>query len=690
MLRRGIALAITAGSLALTSNQLNTTRVVAPRGGDGGPPQAFYSETSKEYYLTQDEFDFLRPGVHVSIVGVVNVAAGQKPVVEVLFTDDLGAPLDRTGVVTPGAIEAEFVLGQWDAGNYEYVNLTTLAVSPTITYPLHDSGGTWQDIDVGHSKYSFAKAMPTNFDATKTVTLGIYAARSTADIVGKDYVAPAAFKDFRPDGGAATTVFAAIDTASCNNCHDPISMHGQFGPPIQDVKLCVLCHTSQMPITQTGQSLEFKVMIHKIHDGKNLPSVQSGTPYIVSPGADFSTVGFPQDIRNCTTCHTSASADDAAIWTTRPSQAACGACHDNINWKTGANHAGGLQINDASCANCHESEQEAEFDATIPGAHIVEYKSTQLLGLTMTILSVTQTGHGQYPLVTFQVLDKNGNSLDPRPFDTLQFTMGGPTTDYAVLPISENAQAKTTFDGKNATYMFQTPIPATAVGTWAVTCDVELTVPLKRGDGKPDITSFTESPMNPIFYIAITDKQPVPRRVAVDVANCNKCHDHLGAHGGRRLNTQNCIICHNPNNDDSSQRAAAKNPPESISFQRMIHRVHTGENLTQDFTIYGHGHSAVNFNDVRYPSDRRDCLKCHTTTAAYDLPLPVGTIPVTTQRDYMTQQGPGTAACLGCHDNVEAATHASLNTVTKPFFGEACATCHGAGKDWDVVKEHAR
>ena len=55
--------------------------------------------------------------------------------------------------------------------------------------------------------------------------------------------------------------------------------------------------------------------------------------------------------------------------------------------------------------------------------------------------------------------------------------------------------------------------------------------------------------------------------------------------------------------------------------------------------------------------------------------------------------GPGTAACLGCHDNGDAAAHAYLNTVTFPGAtgpNEACATCHGAGKDWDVAKVHAR
>ena len=49
--------------------------------------------------------------------------------------------------------------------------------------------------------------------------------------------------------------------------------------------------------------------------------------------------------------------------------------------------------------------------------------------------------------------------------------------------------------------------------------------------------------------------------------------------------------------------------------------------------------------------------------------------------------GPGTAACLGCHDTRDAAAHAYLNTAV---FGEACGACHGANSEWSVSKVHAR
>ena len=123
----------------------------------------------------------------------------------------------------------------------------------------------------------------------------------------------------------------------------------------------------------------------------------------------------------------------------------------------------------------------------------------------------------------------------------------------------------------------------------------------------------------------------------------------------------------------------------------MIHRIHNGENITQDLTIYGYNHSVNNFNEVTFPGDvmRLREVPCRfvVRSASAD-----GDRPVITLRDYFSPQGPSTSACLGCHDNQDAAAHAWLNTTTFPGWdtpSEACASCHGAGKDWAVDKVHA-
>ena len=147
-------------------------------------------------------------------------------------------------------------------------------------------------------------------------------------------------------------------------------------------------------------------------------------------------------------------------------------------------------------------------------------------------------------------------------------------------------------------------------------------------------------------------------------------------------------MCHNPNASDVSRRPADQAPAESIDFKHMIHRIHTGEELTTDFTVYGFGGSENNYNHVLYPGDRRDCTSCHAD-GTWNVPAstPDGRLATETPRDWYTPQQPSAAACLGCHDSQAAAAHAYVNTAP---FGEACASCHGANADFSVDKVHAR
>ncbi|HEX9149548.1 MAG TPA: hypothetical protein VF958_10350, partial [Thermoanaerobaculia bacterium] len=270
--------------------------------------------------------------------------------------------------------------------------------------------------------------------------------------------------------------------------------------------------------------------------------------------------------------------------------------------------------------------------------------------------------------------------LNPLPFGTtpasLNLLLAGPTTDYALFPVLRENASGASFDGTVATYTFRNAIPADASGTWAASIEVRRTVTLNPGaQGQQTVR---EAAFNPVKYFAVTDSEPVGRRIVIDVnmTKCNECHDRLALHGTQRQNAQECVFCHNPNGNDG------RDVPESIDFKRMIHRIHTGEELTQDYSI-GNG----SFNEVRFPGDRRDCVACHASTSTYQLPLPEGLLPTATPRDYYSPQQPTATACLGCHDTRSAAAHAFVNTAP---FGEACASCHGPNAEFAVDKVHAR
>jgi OmcA/MtrC family decaheme c-type cytochrome len=195
------------------------------------------------------------------------------------------------------------------------------------------------------------------------------------------------------------------------------------------------------------------------------------------------------------------------------------------------------------------------------------------------------------------------------------------------------------------------------------------------------IKEFTwdESPTNITMPFAVTGTDVTARRTVVDQSKCNVCHGLLEAHGGNRNNVNTCVVCHNPTKTAPGATEAA--PLETVDMQVMIHRIHTGNELSTDYNIDG-----TSFMEVTYPGDRRDCVRCHIA-GTYTVPLPEGTTATDWPANYFTPVQPTAAACLGCHDTVEAAAHAYVNTAP---FGEACEVCHGSDAEFGVDQVHAR
>jgi OmcA/MtrC family decaheme c-type cytochrome len=649
-------------------------------------PQVMYTKSQAEYYLTKEQYAFIRPGLHVT-VDSIQIPADRHPVVELSFADDMGQPLDRAGIQTPGAVSFSFILDWYNAPLRDYVAYTTRTVTSSITgdtaiQASTDSGGTTEDLAMGRIRYTFGTQLPEGYDMTVTHTLGIYATRDLRETPLETRQYDNVEHDFVPDGSEVVDQWQGILDATCNGCHEQLAFHGGTR---RDVKLCMLCHNKQTWDPDSGNSVDMKQMIHKIHNGPNLPSVQAGIPYqiIGRSVADFSNVEYPQDMRNCVRCHTPET-PEGSVWFTRPNRDACGSCHDDIVWETGENHPV-PQYDDTLCAACHIPQGEREFDISIMGAHTIPTKSSQLAGLNMEITDVTGAMPGGTPTVYFSLTNNDGSVISPiSGLRTLTVRAAGPIGDTIdhMVDISQDARGATMV-GDEYMVTFETPIPEDATGSWGFSADVRNTALIDNGTLEG--LEVTEGAFNPIYYAAVTDTSVMPRREVVSIDKCNVCHDVLSLHGGQRFNTQECVFCHRPNNSDEEVRPEGEMPQESIDFRWMVHRIHTGEELTVDYTVYGYRSSVNNYNEVVYPGDLRTCATCHIDES-YNVPTPEGSQEVITERSYYTPTQPAAAACLACHSTVDAAAHAY--TQTAPF-GESCASCHGADREFSVDAVHA-
>jgi OmcA/MtrC family decaheme c-type cytochrome len=266
-----------------------------------------------------------------------------------------------------------------------------------------DSNLVFQKVAVGEYDYTFSTKAPAGFDKTATHTIGAYARRDLSEFDLGTYSDDATY-NFVPDGSPVKTTRDVVRTISCNRCHQKLTAHGTGGR--QSVEVCVLCHTPQSTDNTTEGTVDFKVMIHKIHMGADLPSVQAGGAYKVGR-ADFSTVEFPADVRRCTVCHAQdvgAAQQDAYL---KPSRASCGACHDDVNFATGKNHPT-IETSDNQCASCHIPQGELEFDVSIKGAHTIPTFSSMLPGVVIELLKVDGAAPGQKPTITFSLKNKAG------------------------------------------------------------------------------------------------------------------------------------------------------------------------------------------------------------------------------------------------------------------------------------------
>jgi OmcA/MtrC family decaheme c-type cytochrome len=652
-----------------------------------------FSPREKAYYASDSTINFVRPGLTITIVSAKIDATGTASV-DFKLQDTKGLGLDRLGVTTPGAISTSFLIGSIPKGQSQFNSYATRSRTSTdgktsVIQATSDSGGTYAQVADGEYVYTYGTKIPASFDATATHRVGIYGNRNLTEFdLGTNY-ADTTFT-WVPAGGKPTPR-DVIRTASCNKCHDTLAFHGGSR---RSMELCVMCHTPQLP-DPNGGTADFKVMIHKIHAGSSLPSVVAGGTYAIG-STDWSTVVFPSDVRRCASCHESTTgAAQANAWSTNPNRAACGSCHDDVNFATGQNHLNLPQVDDNQCAGCHVPKGELEFDASIQGAHVLPQESAARPGIVVTMIKVDNGVPGKAPTVTYQLKDSSGapinaNTLTASP-NKVSLNMAGPTTDYGYTSfgsdvtspgyVSESAAAnsKCGNDG-TCTYTFTHALPANAKGTFAIGVEARRGLTILPNTVKQATTQYGAD--NKVIYFSVDGSPVAKRRQVVDIAKCNQCHTRLSMHGEARNQTEYCVFCHNPSNTSSSG--------VGIDLSVMVHSIHFGDNLAAAGVTYKIGSS--DFSDVRYPAmnaqgnpgHATNCEMCHVNGS--EGVFPIGKNPVKDPGALMDPAPATTAACAACHVTRSNMAHMASQTDAK--YGESCDACHAIGAEFDVVKMH--
>lgn len=662
-------------------------------------------------FVNPASVQFVSPGL---VITVQSAAIASDGTISATYTiaDPTGLPLDQAGITTPGPVTLRFLVAYIPKGQEQYVSyITRIATGtaiPSTNQPAADSGGTATQIGNGQYTYVF-NIKATNFDPTVTNTIGIYGSRNLTNYkLNPDY-ASTTF-NFVPNGSPVVVTRDVIRTVSCDRCHDQLSHHGGSR---RGINLCVMCHTPQNSDPNTGNTLDLKVMVHKIHMGSSLPSVIAGTAYKIG-STDFSSIVFPADVRRCTVCHDQSSgAAQATAFETEPTRATCGSCHDDVNFATGANHPAGPEPDDSQCSTCHIPQGSTDFDASILGAHVVPTDSSLLSGLTATITNVANGTADSKPTVTFTLTNNAGNGVPISALGSLSLTMAGPTTDYGYTIfgsdvtstpgyVTESATSASCSAAGTCTYTFTHAVPAGSTGTYAIGLEARRTETVLAGQHNQQSIQYGAS--NPVYYFSVDGSTVAPRRLVVALSNCNQCHVELSLHGTLRNNTLYCVMCHNPSNTDATTRAIATNtadkafPPQGINLNLLVHRIHFGPNAAADGTknpyiVVGFGGSHNDFSNTLFPplsptgtaGDTRNCSMCHINSSEQN--LPIGLNQVVDPQGWINPNQPVSDACSGCHTSKPEASHMLSNTTS---LGESCTVCHSSGAIEAVDQVHAQ
>jgi hypothetical protein len=386
-----------------------------------------------------------------------------------------------------------------------------------------------------------------------------------------------------------------------------------------------------------------------------------------------------------------------------------------------------------------------------PGTDSELVQGDALPGLTVAVQSLSGgTGAGGRFLVgntlrvNYRVQKSDGSDWDIAELSTGRALVSGPTFNYqrVIAEVTDLLTKSVAQPDGSYTYTFATPIPAAYLAPFNDTAsfgpeDGELAgQALLEGTYTVGLTfswNFTvdgESERdsgNATSDFVLGNSGVVEPRQVVKIENCDRCHEELRIHGGRREEVTLCVLCHTAGAEDDNDGGAT--PGVAIDFKVMIHKIHAGEHLpsvlgvatnpdgsrnyaaapvpyvvgNDDYSAVAfpawphglvatprdHGYTALSSTDKatedRIRTGPSNCAVCHG-----DPDGDAGPLTAPAQGDiHMTQ--PSRQACGSCHDDVHWGQPytANMQTMGPQANNSNCKLCHDdAGMPLAVFDAH--
>lgn len=369
--------------------------------GDGTLDAAEVKTSATSYVCNAAPSGAISPSTGLNITIKPATLTSTTDPISVRFTlrDDRGFPIDINGKYSQNApIQPRFAIA------YFTKNATTGIVSPLTVYtkaasatnplpqptnynPLGTAPGYGTLVENGMGAGDYTYTFPTKttengpveiaYDPkqlNETHVIWIQASRQTDTVfpnnantfysANQDYY-------FVPSGNGPPLKRELVAQSGCDSCHSKFKAETTttaafHGGGRVSAAFCNVCHNPARTVNPAANSAIF---IHRIHNGDEVATANLFHGIAAT---------YPQDTRNCDTCHKGAAQGAQAL--SNPSVAACTGCHDNVKFDGSAmatcsrplargtdgkpvtcNHSVGPQTDDTKCITCHSATMIADY-----------------------------------------------------------------------------------------------------------------------------------------------------------------------------------------------------------------------------------------------------------------------------------------------------------------------------------------